>query len=133
MSLNQLKLALSMSNSLLTNRTFFLLLILIEEEVFTSHRFVYCYHYFERGLLFLGFLISRFDPTFFVREMAEGKTGKRYTAKEAAYMIMNEDFGKWILPIRWTMNQLVRTMAFSTTGLLNTHVIFVFRHGKHLM
>ena len=24
-------------------------------------------------------------------------------------------------------------MAFSTTGLLNTHVIFVFRHGKHLM
>ena len=24
-------------------------------------------------------------------------------------------------------------MAFSTTGLVNTHVIFVFRHGKHLM
>ena len=27
----------------------------------------------------------------------------------------------------------VYTMAFSTTGLLNTHVIFVFGHGKHLM
>ena len=25
------------------------------------------------------------------------------------------------------------TMAFSTTGLVNTYVIFVFRHGKHLM
>ena len=24
-------------------------------------------------------------------------------------------------------------MAFSTTGLLNVHVIIVFRHGKHLM
>ena len=24
-------------------------------------------------------------------------------------------------------------MVFSTTGLVNTHVIFVFRHGKHLM
>ena len=27
----------------------------------------------------------------------------------------------------------VSAMAFSTTGLVNTHVIFVFRHGKHLM
>ena len=27
---------------------------------------------------------------------------------------------------------LDKSMAFSTTGLLNTHVIFVFRHGKHL-
>ena len=25
------------------------------------------------------------------------------------------------------------SMAFSTTGLVNTHVIFVFRHGKHLL
>ena len=24
-------------------------------------------------------------------------------------------------------------MALSTTGLVNTHVIFVFRHGKHLI
>ena len=27
----------------------------------------------------------------------------------------------------------VDIMAFSTTGLVNTHVIFVFRHGKHLV
>ena len=29
--------------------------------------------------------------------------------------------------------QQLEVMAFSTTGLLNTHGIFVFRHGKHLM
>ena len=31
------------------------------------------------------------------------------------------------------INRLDKTMAFSTTGLVNVHVIFVFRHGKHLM
>ena len=32
-----------------------------------------------------------------------------------------------------THHLITKNMAFSTTGLLNTHVIFVFRHGKHLM
>ena len=27
----------------------------------------------------------------------------------------------------------MQSMAFSITGLVNTHVIFVFRDGKHLM
>ena len=31
------------------------------------------------------------------------------------------------------LNLSFSTMAFSTAGLVNTHVIFVFRHGKHLM
>ena len=58
-----------------------------------SQRFVYCFHYFECGLLYPGFLISCFDPTFFVRKMVEGKLGSGIHPKKS-HMIMNDDLGE---------------------------------------
>ena len=39
----------------------------------------------------------------------------------------------WKLTKKLEQMSTCNTMAFSTTGLVNTHVIFVFRHGKHLV